>query len=202
MNSAELKRAKRDVRREVLAARDALDPAVRAARSDAIADRLLGLPELEAAATVMTFWSFGTELATAPMIERLVARGAVVALPRIRRPDLEPRTWRPGEPLTETSFGAWEPAGGRILRPDELDVVVVPAVAFDRAGRRVGYGGGFYDRFLAATRPDALRVGVGFSLQVLDGPLPQGHFDLRVDALVTEAETLRCEGEALPPSRT
>ena len=200
MNSAELKRAKREVRRAILAARDAIDPAARAAGSQAIADRLLALPEVEAAGAVMTFWSFGTEVDTAPMIERLLARDVVVALPRIRHPDLEPRTWRPGEPVTETSFGAREPAGGRVLPPQELDVIVVPAVAFDRAGRRVGYGGGFYDRFLPATRPDALRVGVAFALQVVDEPLPQGHFDLRVDALVTQAETVRCpSGSPLAP---
>jgi len=191
VNSAELKRAKREVRREVLAARDALEPSERAARSKMITDRLLALPELEAGGPVMTFWSFGSEVDTMAMIERLAARGITVALPRIQHPDMEPRTWRPGEPLTETSFGAREPAGGRVLRPGELDVVVVPAVAFDRAGHRVGYGGGFYDRFLPATRPDAFRVGVGFSLQLMDHDLPQGSFDLGVDAVVTERETMR-----------
>lgn len=193
MNSAALKRAKRDVRREVLAARDALDPSLRAAWSVAITDRLLSLPELEASAAVMTFWSFGSEVDTMPMIERLVARGVTVALPRIRHPDLEPRTWRPGEPMTHTSFGAREPAGGRTLRPDEPDVVVVPAVAFDRRGHRVGYGGGFYDRFLPGTRPDAIRVGAAFSAQLVEHDLPQGAFDLGVDAVVTERETVRLE---------
>ena len=94
--------------------------------------------------------------------------------------------------MTETTFGAREPAAGEMVHPAEIDVVATPAVAFDRAGRRVGYGGGFYDRFFPRTRADALRVGVGFGVQLLDEPLPGGAFDLRVDVVVTESETVRC----------
>jgi 5-formyltetrahydrofolate cyclo-ligase len=93
-----------------------------------------------------------------------------------------------------TSFGAGEPVDGEVINPSEVDVVVTPAVAFDRSGRRVGYGGGFYDRFLPKTRPDSTRVGIGFDVQLVDDDLPNGHFDLRVDAIVTDAEVVRIEG--------
>ena len=106
--------------------------------------------------------------------------------------DLEARVYRPGDPTTATPFGAREPADGRRLDPAQLDVIVTPAVAFDRTGRRVGYGGGYYDRFLPRTRPDALRVGIGSSVQLLDEDLPAGAFDLRVNAIVTPDETVRC----------
>jgi 5-formyltetrahydrofolate cyclo-ligase len=69
-------------------------------------------------------------------------------------------------------------------------------VAFDRSGRRVGYGGGFYDRFFPRTRPDAFRAGIGFGAQIVDGELPGGDFDQRLDAVVTESETVRCRREA------
>jgi 5-formyltetrahydrofolate cyclo-ligase len=124
-----------------------------------------------------------------------VADGIVVALPRIEGAELAPRAWRPGEPTIPTSFGAREPAGGAAIAPTDVDVVVTPAVAFDRAGRRVGYGGGFYDRFLPTTRPGALWLGAGFGLQLVDEDLPAGAFDLRVHAIVTEAETIRCPRE-------
>lgn len=192
MNSAELKRAKREIRTEVRAARDALAPDERARCSLLIRDRFLALPELEAARTVMLFWSFGSEVDTAPLVRSLVERGVWVALPRIVDGELEPRTYRPGEPVTETSFGACEPAGGEVLDPSALDVVVTPAVAFDRAGRRVGYGGGYYDRFFCRTRSDSLRVGVAFEVQLVDGDLPGGHFDLPVHAIVTGSEAVRC----------
>ena len=192
MTSAELKKAKRDVRRRILAQRDALTPARRHELAALVTERLLALPELETAATVMAFWSFGSEVATMPLIEALLARGCVVALPRIVDGELEPRTWLPGEPLTGTPFGAMEPEGGAVLGPEAIDVIVTPAVAFDRDGRRVGYGGGFYDRFFTRARSDAARVGVGFGLQLVDEQLPGAGFDLRVGVVVTDSETVRC----------
>lgn len=192
MNSGELKRAKKQVRKAVLALRDALAPEERDRLGALVTERVLVLPEIESARTVMAFWAFGSELPTMPLIERLVAHGVRVALPRIANGDLEARTWRPGEPTTTTSFGAQEPEGGTVLDPADIDVVVTPAVVFDRAGGRVGYGGGYYDRFLPRTRPGAFRLGAAFGLQLVDGELPEGHFDLRVDAVVTESETVRC----------
>jgi 5-formyltetrahydrofolate cyclo-ligase len=193
MNSAELKRAKREVRRRVLAARDALPMPERARLSDIVADRALALPEVTRAKTLMAFWSFGSEIDTAPLLSALHDRGAVVALPRIVDGELEPRPYGRGDAMTSTTFGAREPAAGAPLDPLEIDAVIVPAVAFDRDGRRVGYGGGFYDRFLPTTRNDAVRIGIGFGLQLLAPGeiLPGADFDLRVDIVVTESEVLR-----------
>jgi 5-formyltetrahydrofolate cyclo-ligase len=192
VSTGDLKKAKRAIRREVLAGRDAMPSAERARLGDVIAGRFLALPEVERARVVMAFSSFGSELPTEPLIEALVDRGVTVALPRIVAGELEPRTWRPGEPTTAAPFGALEPAAGRTVAPETIDVVVTPAVAFDRTGGRVGYGGGYYDRFLLRTRDDALRAGVAFGLQLVEGDLPAGAFDLRVDVVVTERETIRC----------
>jgi 5-formyltetrahydrofolate cyclo-ligase len=192
VTSGELKRAKREVRRRVLAARDATDPADRERAAAAVADRVLALPELVAATTVLAFSSFGSELSTMPLIEALVARGVLVGLPVIDGEDLVARSWRPGEPTTETWFGAREPTGGDMIDPPALDVIVTPAVAVDRAGRRVGYGGGFYDRFLPRARADAFRVAVVLPEQLLQEDLPAGAFDLRVHAIATPAEVIRC----------
>jgi 5-formyltetrahydrofolate cyclo-ligase len=198
MNSAELKRAKRDVRRRVLAERDAIPATARARSSLAIAQRFLDLPEVAAARTVLAFWSFGSELSTTPLIERLHGDGTRVAMPRIVDGELEAADYRPGDPVIETSFGAFEPAAGAAIDPAAIDVVAVPAVAFDREGGRVGYGGGFYDRFLPRTRTDAARIGVAFGVQLLapGTTLPAGHFDLHVDLVVTESEVVRCRPTA------
>jgi 5-formyltetrahydrofolate cyclo-ligase len=190
VNSADLKRAKRAVRAEVLARRDALDPAERATMGERIVERFLALPELARARAVMAFWSFGSEVPMDPLIASLVERGVTVALPRVVDGQIEPRTWAPGEPVTETHFGAREPEGGRVLDPAEIDVVATPGVAFDRAGGRVGYGGGFYDRFFPRTT--AVRSAVAFGVQLVDGALPGASFDLPVHVIVTEAETIRC----------
>jgi 5,10-methenyltetrahydrofolate synthetase len=192
MNSSELKKAKREVRRRVLAKRDSLSQAEREDQGRLVVERFLALPEVAAADIVLAFWSFGSELPTAPLLDALCDRGSRVALPRMVGRELDARLWAPGDPTTETPFGAREPVGGVVVAPDEIDVIATPAVAFDRKGRRVGYGGGFYDRFLLATRSDALRVGIAFDVQLLDEELPGGDFDLRVDLVVTGSETLRC----------
>jgi 5-formyltetrahydrofolate cyclo-ligase len=198
MNSAELKRAKRDVRRRVVAERDAMPATARAGASLEIAQRFLALPEVVAARTVLAFWSFGSELSTTPLIERLHGSGTRVALPRIVDGELEAGDYSPGDPVTETSFGAFEPVAGAAIDPAAIDVVAVPAVAFDRAGWRVGYGGGFYDRFLPRTRTDTARIGLAFGVQLMAAgtTLPAGHFDLQVDLVVTESEVVRCRPAA------
>jgi 5-formyltetrahydrofolate cyclo-ligase len=192
VSSAELKRAKRAIRRRVIAARDAMPPPLRQELAARATGRFLTLPEVQDAGVVMAFWSFGSELPTAPLIEALVRRGCVVALPRVVAGELEPRTWVPGEPLAGTRFGALEPEGGAPLDPRAIDVVATPAVAFDRDGGRVGYGGGFYDRFFPLTRPDVARIGIGFGLQLVRERLPGAVFDERVGTVVTESETVRC----------
>lgn len=193
MNGSDLKRAKRAVRRRVLEVRDALPAVERARRGDLITERFQSLPEVRAAGIVLAFWSFGSEVPTGPLIEALVARGTAVALPRVVDGELEAWTYRPGDPTTETSFGAREPAAGTSIDPASIDVIAAPGVAFDRECRRVGYGGGFYDRFLLRTRPEAPRIALAFDVQVLRGEvLPAGHPDQLVDAVVTESETIRC----------
>ena len=137
----------------------------------------------------MLFATFGSEVPTRSLIERLHERGVVVALPRIEDGDLVPIAYAPGDATTTASFGAEEPAEGTPLDPTSLDVVAVPGVAFDRHGGRIGYGGGYYDRFLRGL--PAFRVALVFGLQVVDDALPTGRFDLPVDAIVTEDETIR-----------
>lgn len=194
MNSAQLKHAKRDMRRRVLTVRDAIPPLERARLGATIAERFLSLPDVEAARTVMAFWAFGSEVPTEPIVDALSAGGARVALPRVVTGELEAREFRSGDDVSLTQFGAFEPVGGAVVQPTEIDVVLVPAVAFDRDCRRIGYGGGYYDRFLPRTRPDAARVGIGFGVQLLPlgQSVPSGHFDLPVDLVITESETARC----------
>ena len=141
----------------------------------------------------MAFWSFGSELDTVPLIEALHARGVRVALPRIVEGDLEPRAYRAGRRRRPRRRSArWSLRTGDALDPARRSTWSRrrPSRSIG-AAPRVGYGGGFYDRFFTRTRPDAARVGIGFDVQLVAGGrwLPGGHFDLPVDAVVTESET-------------
>jgi 5-formyltetrahydrofolate cyclo-ligase len=190
--SEHLKRAKRAVRRRVRALRDAMPPEHREPAAAAIRERALEeIARAGSPATVMAFWSFGSEVPTGPLLERLTRRGDRVALPRIVGSDLQARLYRPGDPVTATSFGAMEPAGGAFVDPKEFDVVVMPGIAFDRRGYRVGYGKGYYDRFLALTGARAVRLALCFAVQVLED-VPAASFDLPVDVIVTEEERIDC----------
>jgi 5-formyltetrahydrofolate cyclo-ligase len=191
MPSHRLRQRKRAIRREVIERRDAMPPSERAAASRRIADRLMELPEVREATTVMAFWSFGSEVETAPALERLERAGKRIVLPRVEGEHVVAVRYALGDEVAAAAFGAMEPTGTALVAPDEVDVVITPGVAFDREGRRVGYGGGFYDRFLPRTRQDVSSVAVAFDLQVLDEPLPTGSFDRPVDAIVTQSEVIR-----------
>lgn len=187
--SHRLKARKRSVRRAAIERRDLLSAQERSDKSERIVEGLLSLPEVGTAGTVMAFWSFGSEVETSALIERLHEAGKRVVLPRIAEGEIAAVAYAPGDPVTATSFGAMEPAGADVVTTEDVDVVIVPGVAFDRRGGRVGYGGGFYDR-LFSRAPTVPAVAVAFAVQLVD-EVPQGRSDRRVDAIVTEDEVIR-----------
>ena len=134
-------------------------------------------------AVVAGFWPIQHEIDIRPLLAALHERGHPLALPVTGRRGeaLVFRAWKPGEPLLPGRFGTSHPAGEE-LTPD---VLLIPLLAFDGQGHRLGYGGGFYDRTLAAL-PDAIRVGCAFADQELDS-VPVGPYDQRLHAVVTEA---------------
>ena len=187
--SHRLKGRKRAVRRAAIERRDLLSEDERSAKSERIVERVLALPEVGAAGTVMAFWSFGSEVQTSALIERLQGSGTRLVLPRIVEGELEAVAYAPGDPVAATSFGAMEPVGVDVVPAEDVDLVIVPGVAFDRRGGRVGYGGGFYDRLFSKT-PSVPAVAIAFAVQLVD-EVPQGRSDSRVDVIVTEDEVIR-----------
>lgn len=183
---------KRELRRRLLAQRDALSAGEIAIRSAEAAARLFSLPEMGEAEVIMFFVSFGSEIATTPMILRALAEGKRVAAPRAERASRMLLPYAVSDLQSDLSPGAYgllEPVPGRPLVPlDEIGVVIVPGVAWDEEGFRLGYGGGYYDRFLAQVK-QAARIGLGFELQVCPR-VPREPADLPVDVLVTE-QTVR-----------
>lgn len=185
----DLRRRKRAVRREVLAARDGLAEDARRASSAAIARLLLAMPELDDVDTVLAFASFRSEVDTAPILDGLAAREVRVCLPRIEGREMVAVVHRAGDALAAGPTGVPEPVGEGLLDAHAIDVIVVPGVAFDGAGGRLGYGGGYYDRYFRLA-PRAARIAVGFEAQVVDA-VPRGGHDLPIDALVTEVAVRR-----------
>jgi 5-formyltetrahydrofolate cyclo-ligase len=152
-------------------------------------ERLLGLPELQTPGTVMVFASFGSEIPTEELIAGLRARGHRVLLPIVEEDVLQAVRFEPGDPMVETDYGPREPARQVAVDPDEIDVVIVPGLAFDRWGRRLGYGGAYYDRYLPQLATHALKVGAGFHQQLIRA-VPSGRHDIRLDVVVTDREVV------------
>lgn len=179
---------KRLVRRRVLALRAAIEPAVREPGAGAAAKRLMGLPEVAGAGTVMAFASFGTEISTDPLASGLLASGRRLLVPLVQGTRMRAVEIHALEELAPGFRGVREPPPPGPAEAPAADVIVVPGVAFDGAGRRLGYGGGFYDVFLSEAR--GFRVGFCFDCQIVD-EVPAGPDDLPVNAVVTEQRTIR-----------
>lgn len=183
--SPELIEAKRLVRQRMLAAREAWDPAFGAA----VAEHVLRELRPPTGAVVSGFWPMGKELDIRPLLGALHEQGHRIVLPETpkRGNPLIFRLWHPGAVMLPERFGTSRP-DGEVLAPDFL---LVPLLAFDRRGYRVGYGAGYYDRTLAGL-PGRFRLGVAYAAQELD-EVPAGPYDERLDAIATERGVIFCE---------
>ena len=181
---------KSDLRREIRArlregTADAVD------KSEAICRRISAEPAWAAARMVGIFAPHGGE----PFVEALwgLAAGRTLCYPRIAGPALEFCPVNSPSELRASVHGLREPGPAvECVGPGLLDLVLVPGMAFTRAGVRLGRGGGFYDRFLARGELRAVRIGVCFEWQIRV-EIPEESHDLRVDRVVTEAGVIRVE---------
>ena len=186
-------RGKPVTRRTVLSRRDAMTANERAAASELIAERASQLiaGSLQSGAAIALYAPKGSEVDTALVDASARARGLRVAYPRVVDGDrrLELREATP-EALVPSRFGLREPVGGEVVAIAEIAAFVVPGLAFDRAGWRIGWGRGHYDATLAAATPSALRIGLAFECQLID-EVPHDPHDARLHYVVTEAATYR-----------
>lgn len=180
----EVRRWRRATRDELIAARIAAPRSHRQHWQDAITARLRAmLPEL-VRRVVGFYWPFKGEYDPRPLVREIVAAGGRVALPVVveKAKPLQFREWRPGAAMVPGVWNIPVPADGEPVIPDALLAAVV---GFDAARFRLGYGGGYYDRTIAALRLRPLTIGVGFELGRLATIHPQPH-DVVMDMIVTE----------------
>ena len=157
-----------------------------------VARNLLDLPEFGSAAVVLAYAALPAELDPMPAVSALRKRGVTIAYPRIESPGvLGMHEVEHESALVDGPFGLSEPhAEEPLVAPERIDVVIVPGVAFDEQGLRLGYGGGYYDRLLPTLRPDCVRIGIAFDEQLL-AELPVEEHDETVDIVVTPTRVIR-----------
>ena len=183
-------------RTRLLACRQNLTPEEAEAKSSAIHSRIFALPGWESIRTVLLYLPVRGEVNTWPLFDGVLAQGCQTLLPCCRKNE-------PGcmdffkvmsrKELVPGMFKIPEPDAKRcvLIEHPEPDLVILPGVGFDRQGYRLGYGGGYYDRFLARHQmKSALIIGLGFSCQIVD-KLPRDPWDIQMDMVITEKETIR-----------
>jgi len=180
----ESRRWRIELRHRLIAERLELAPAVRAAAETAIARALITHLGVANPGVVACYWPHRGEPSVHGVMLRIIDLGGHVAIPapRLPREPMEFRSWGPRSQMVAGIGGVLLPAFGRPLRPD---LVIVPMVGFDPRGHRLGYGGGYYDRTLAALSPRPPTIGVAFERARLRSLDPHPH-DVPVDAIVTE----------------
>jgi 5-formyltetrahydrofolate cyclo-ligase len=184
-----LRLEKQALRKRILDARAAIAPEERERLSRLITERILALPEVQRARCMLAYLSFGEELSTAHLIAGLRDRRLV--LPRIDRAAHRLDLYRVEDAATDTAPGVWgirEPDPDRCARADlsEIDLIVVPGVAFTAACARLGYGGGYYDELLSRWEHPPFRVAPAFDVQLVQA-VPLTQTDLPVDAVITQS---------------
>jgi 5-formyltetrahydrofolate cyclo-ligase len=189
-----LREAKRALREHLLDARDRVPADLRAAASAAIGKALAERGDFATARTVLLTLPFGSEWDTLPLLLAALDRGKTVVLPRV---DMATRSLElcrltePGRDVRPGYRGIPEPQSHcTLVKAETIDWVLVPGVAFDMAGRRLGYGGGYYDRLLPTLRSDVARIAGAYEMQLVER-VPAAAHDLPVQELVTERRTVR-----------
>jgi len=181
------------LRARIMAARDSLSPEERQRKSLAVTDRLLALPEFAGARHVFVYVSFRSEAETLNLIAHCLDKGVTVSVPLTlpaERQLLPYVITDPSRDLVPGYCSIPEPLQTLpLVDPGTIEVVVTPGSVFDAQGGRLGYGGGYYDRFLHTAAPQALRIGLAFDLQVVEAVPLESH-DEQLDYLITETRTI------------
>jgi len=200
MNNDERQR----LRKQILGARDQMSANERHEKSGSAIENFWSLPQMKHWSTLFIYVNFRSELETLELIHRCLSQGKRVAVPLVEASTFSmiPLLIQdPEKDLVPGYYGIPEPDPQKSLRvaAREIDAAVIPGSVFDIQGGRLGYGGGYYDRFLVNDAPQAKRIGFAFEMQVVENVPVQPH-DQPLDILITEKRTVNIIHNTEEPS--
>lgn len=181
------------LRKQIWAELAQMTPQEREESDSRLFDAFLALPQVREAKTIFAFWGIpGKEPDTAKLIARLLEQGKTVGLPRmLPGRQMEVRQCDPAIPMVKAAFGIEEPSTDcALIEKADVDLVLTPAVAYDRRGYRMGFGGGYYDRWLE--HYTGKTVGLCRDV-VLQEQVPVEPHDAQVDVVVTDTQVISCK---------
>ena len=159
-------------------------------KSKKIENNLFNLSQFKKSKLAMFFVSFNSEVNTHEMIKKSL-QNKKVAVPKVLQHEIEPSIILDVDSLVPSGkFGILEPIEAMKIAYKNIDLVLVPGIAFDNEGHRIGYGFGYYDKFLKKV-PKAVKIGLCFDFQIVD-KIPHEEHDVAVDFVITEARVLEC----------
>lgn len=156
-----------------------------------VVEKLLSLPQIKKAKSVLLYYPHKNEINTLPLINAFLKQGKTVLLPKVEGLNIIPVIFKDLSQLKEGYAGIKEPEG-KAISPEEIDIVIVPGVAFDKKGHRLGYGKGYYDRFLSKT--NALKIGLAYDFQIVEN-LPAEEHDVPLDLIITPTQIIQTKEE-------
>jgi len=181
---------KNDIRKNIKLKRERLSKSFVNENSKIIATKLFSQTAIKSASVILAYYSAKNEVNTHEIIEKLIIMNKKVALPLSKpgKNDMIISLFSSISELKPGGFGIMEPDPNKlcIIQPEQIDIVIVPGIAFDRMGNRIGYGKGYYDRFLSSLTQAQLKLGLCFDFQLYD-ELPWDYFDVPVDCVITES---------------
>jgi 5-formyltetrahydrofolate cyclo-ligase len=183
---------KEQLRKSLLQIRATLSPAERERKGKKIRDNFFSLECYKKAKVVMFYLSLSSEVPTDEMIEKALLEGKKVVVPCIKNGDILPSLLTSLSQTKVGNLGIREPKKKKFIPREELDLVVVPGCGFDVKGYRIGFGKGFYDRFLPELKGKVPLVALAFELQIIE-EVPLDKWDIQMDYIVTEKRIFKIE---------
>lgn len=184
------------LKQEILHKRKYMDKDEIKKKSEKIRKNLVSLPEFEKAKNILFYVSFESEVDTQELIKQLLEKKRKkIIVPFVVKNNhiLQLSELRNFNELESRTFGILEPKElyKREFNPEKLDLVIIPGLVFDKRGHRIGYGFGYYDRFLKTLKNNPKKIGLAYEFQIMD-KIPEKLHDVPIDIIVTEKQTMNC----------
>jgi 5-formyltetrahydrofolate cyclo-ligase len=184
---------KHKIRKKILEARENHEESERSKKDSAIEDKMFSLHEFKKAKIILFYVSIRGEVRTDKMISESLEKGKRILVPfaDLKNKRLLISEINDLDELSPGAFGIPEPKNPREFPLEKIDLVIIPGIAFDKKGNRVGYGMGFYDRFLKGFKSHVPKIALAYDLQIVS-EIPADGDDVRVDKVITEKEIIEC----------
>lgn len=185
-------KSKKEIRKEILQKRDLIGEEEKRLMDKEIFNKLISSDQYKNANTIFAFVSFKSEVDTYKFIEHAISEGKTVGVPKIIKKEKYMEVYK----ITSLSdlesgyFGVMEPIEGcEKISKDNIDFILMPGAVFDEKGGRIGYGGGFYDKFLSDIKESIPKIAIAYELQIVDS-VPMEEYDIKIDGIITEKRAI------------